>query len=40
MELIRGEVASIVRDDVVRYTEAASDAVEELDCCCSRLIGN
>jgi hypothetical protein len=40
MELIRGDVSSIVRDDVVWYTEATSDAVEELDNCCNCLIGD
>jgi hypothetical protein len=38
MELVGGEVASVVRDDDMRYTEAASDAIEELDSCCNRLI--
>jgi hypothetical protein len=40
MELIGGEVSSVVHDDVVRYTDAASDAVEELDSYYIRLIGD
>jgi hypothetical protein len=40
MELVGGEVASVVCDDVLRYTEAASDAIEELDSCGNPLIGD
>jgi hypothetical protein len=40
VKLVRGEVASIVRDDVVRYTEATSDTIEEHDSYRGCLIGD
>ena len=40
MKFSGNEIATIVRDDVVRHAEPTGDALEEFDGCGGRLIGN